>query len=113
MLRNFVEKTSETNFMLDVKRHLRITDPQKYHDVAVLLRATRTLNVAYKGKIPPSDQNDREQFPRLLKQIRNKIKRGTGDFNHSDSDDSETSDFEGISFSTKANAVTQEKSINM
>ena len=90
MLRNFVEKTSETNFMLDVKRRLRITDPQKYRDVAVLLRDTRTLKVAYKGKIPPSDQNDREQFPRLLKQTRNKIKRDTGDFNLSDSDDSET-----------------------
>ena len=73
MLRNFVEKTSETNFMLDVKRRLRITDPQKYRDVAVLLRDTRTLKVAYKGKIPPSDQNDREQFPRLLKQTRNKL----------------------------------------
>ena len=73
MLRNFVEKTSETNFMLDFKRRLRITDPQKYRDVAVLLRDTRTLKVAYKGKIPPSDQNDREQFPRLFKQTRNKI----------------------------------------
>ena len=113
MLRNFVEKTSETNFMLDVKRRLRITDPQKYRDVAVLLRDTRTLKVAYKGKIPPSDQNDREQFPRLLKQTRNKIKRDTGDFNLSDSNDSETSDFEDIGFTTKANAVTQEKSTNV
>ena len=107
------KKTSETNFMLDVKRRLRITDPQKYRDVAVLLRDTRTLKVAYKGKIPPSDQNDREQFPRLLKQTRNKIKPDTGDFNLFDSDDSETSDFEDTGFSTNTNAVTQEKSTNI
>lgn len=113
MLRNFVEKTSETNFMLDVKRRLRITDPQKYRDVAVLLRDTRTLKVAYKGKIPPSDQNDSEEFARLLKQTKHKIKRDTGDFNFSDSDDSESADFEDIGFSIKTNSVSRKQSTNI
>ena len=77
MLRKFVNKTSETNFMLDVKRRLRISDPKKYRDVAKLLRDTRTLKVAYKGIIPSIDQNDCEEFPRLLR-MRHKIKQETG-----------------------------------
>ena len=91
MLRKFVEKTRETNFMLDIKRRLRITDPKKYRDVSVLLRDTRTLKVAYKGKVPPVDQNDSEEFPRLIQQMRHKVKHETGDFSFP-CDDEDTDD---------------------
>ena len=58
MLRKFVNKTSDTNFMIDVKRRLRISNKEKYRDVSLLLRDTRTLKVAHKGKIPTLDQDD-------------------------------------------------------
>ena len=98
MLRNFVQKTSQTNFMMDVKR---------YRDVAVLLRDTRTLKVAYKGKIPSMGQNDSEEFPRLIKQMRNKIKRETGNFNLSDADDDDdtSSDSEDLFFGQQRKTV--------
>ncbi len=67
--------------MMDVKRLLRITDLKKYRDVAVLLKDPRTLKVAYKGIIPSLRQNDNREFQRLIKQLRNKMKCGTGDFN--------------------------------
>ena len=74
--------------MLDTKRRLRITDPKKYRGVFVLLQYTRTLKVAYKGKVPPIDQNDSEEFPKLIKQMRHKVKQETGDisFPYNDED---------------------------
>jgi hypothetical protein len=116
MLRNFVQKTSQTNFMMDVKRRRRITDPKRYRDVAVLLRDTRTLKVAYKGKIPPMGQNDSKEFPRLIKQMRNKIKRETGDFNLSDVDDDDdaSSDSENLFFGQQRKTVyTTSESTNV
>jgi hypothetical protein len=116
MLRNFVQKTSQTNFMMECKRRLRITDPKRYRDVAVLLRDTRTLKVAYKGKIPSMGQNDSEEFPRLIKQMRNKIKRETGDFNLSDADDDDdaSSDSEDLFFGQQRKTVyTTSESTNV
>ena len=91
MLRKFVEKTSETSF---IKRRLRITDPKKYRDVSVLLRDTRTLKVAYKGKVPPIDPNNSEEFPKLIKQMRHKVKQETGHFSFPyDDEDSDGDNF--------------------
>ena len=59
----------------------------------MLVRGIRTLKVAYKAKILPSDQNDSEQFPRLSNKRGTKLSGTlTWDFNLSDSNDSETSD---------------------
>ena len=48
MLQKFVNKTSETNFMIDVTRRLRISNKEKYCDVSLLLKDTRTLKVMIK-----------------------------------------------------------------
>lgn len=109
MLRQFVNKTSETNFMLEMKRRLRMTDSKKYRDVAVLLRDVRALKVSYKGKIPPVDQDDSQEFPKLLKQLRHKVKGDTGDFNLS-SDDSDGDNFENQIVSIKQ---PREESLNL
>ena len=91
MLKQFHEKTSETNFMLDIKGRLRITcfvveghsDVKKDNTCFVV----EGHSDVYKGKIRPISQNNREGFPRLLTKLRHKVKSETGDFNLSDSED--------------------------
>ena len=114
MFRKFVEKTSETNFMLDMKRRLRVTNPKKYRDVSVLLRDSRTLKVAYKGKVPPIDQNDNEEFPRLIKEMRHKVKHETGDFNVPyEDDESDCENFEIKSVYGKCKNTTATNPLQM
>ena len=109
MLRKFVNKTSETNFMMDVKRRLRICNPQKYRDVSLLLKDTRTLKVAYKGKIPTLDQDDSTEFPRVIKEYRHKVKCETGDFNLSDDDHDINFGNESVCESKNAPSLIQTK----